>query len=68
MSEKDTRDIEQVENGNFAPPSATDKQITADSNEDLEFKFTIWKFIAILVRIPLLQTRSSQYSFHSLFK
>jgi hypothetical protein len=54
MSEKDLRDIEQVENGNFTPSSATDKQITADSNEDPEFNFTIWKFIAILVRIPSL--------------
>lgn len=50
-SEKGPRDIEQVENGGFTPPSTTDTNIVADSGEDPHFEFTIWKFIAIVVRM-----------------
>jgi hypothetical protein len=59
-SEKGPRDIEQVENGGITPPSATDKHIVASSDEDGNFDFTIWKFIAILVRMPPLDIPSFQ--------
>lgn len=44
--------IEQVEHGVVTPPYGTEKNTPAsDSEDDAQFEFTIWKFIAILVCI-----------------